>query len=659
MPRVRLVTGAAVVVVAGWMAGLAAQVPAAPQAGAPATTSAVIVGKVVDADSGAPVADAVVIFAMRVAPQTVGGASPVVGMMPGANQVRLLTTSEGKFVVRGVPAGPVQLSVTAPGYVSGGHGQTRPNGPVQPLVVAESAKVVEATIRVWRTAAITGVVTDDRGEPLVGIQVRALRRSYVRGQSRLTGGGFGTSDDRGVYRISGLVPGDYAVVVQQTQMAMPAAIMDNLMQGLLGGNANVGATIDMASAGGAMVPLGVRMGDMLVGTATGQTPVPQPDGRWKVYTTRYYPGVDVAAQAQVLPLRSGEERGAVDLALALVPTVTVSGVVVGPSGPMANVGVRLRRPGESLVQDQMGDVAAGTTRADGTFSIPTVPQGNYVVRVLRSQRPTMTADQIAQIPEEMRGMLGSMMSKGGDDNRTLFAELPLAADRDVAGLTISLGTGATLSGRIEFSGATAPPTSFDGAIVSLTAISNDWTSTPGMAMAGATGRIKPDGTFITSGYPPGTYTVTLGGRAIAGWFLKSVTVNGRDAAFEPFELEGRDLTNVVVTMTDKRSTLSGTVQSSTGAGVGGSVVVFPAAWREWITNGMNPQLVRLMRTQTPNFTIGGLVPGEYLVVAVGNEVAPDVQDPTVFEALARSATTVTLIEGDTRTITLRIVEVQR
>jgi len=143
----------------------APQVPQAP----PAT--AVLLGQVVDAETGAPVTDVVVQMAIRAA-------------APGANQIRLLTGADGKFVVRDVPVGNVQLSVSGAGYVNGGYGQTSPGGPVQPFVITADAKVADVKIRLWRTATISGVVTDERGEPRPGIEVRAMRRTFVRGQPR-------------------------------------------------------------------------------------------------------------------------------------------------------------------------------------------------------------------------------------------------------------------------------------------------------------------------------------------------------------------------------------------------------------------------------------------------------------------------------------------
>nr|AUN37847.1 hypothetical protein [uncultured bacterium] len=65
-----------------------------------------------------------------------------------------------------------------------------------------------------RGGVITGAVTNSSGDPVIGVRVRAVRVRDAKGQT-IKSAQFGsqerTTDDRGVYRIYGLVPGTYLI----------------------------------------------------------------------------------------------------------------------------------------------------------------------------------------------------------------------------------------------------------------------------------------------------------------------------------------------------------------------------------------------------------------------------------------------------------------
>jgi hypothetical protein len=278
-----------------------------------------------------------------------------------------------------------------------------------------------------------------------------------------------------------------------------------------------------------------------------------------------------------------------------------------------------------------------------------VPAGQYVIKVLRAARQPLPP-AIANNPQ-----LAAMMGGGGpispSDALTLFADVPLTVERDVADLTITLSTGATVSGRVEFVGTAAPP--------AMTAVNVTLS-----AMNGASLPIRPtpvgeDGRFTTPGSPSGRYFINATGRA-PGWFAKSAMVNGIDALDQPFELTTENIGNVVVTFTDRQANVTGTVTGVGNAPAEGTVVIFPASYREWIAKGMSPRLMRNIRTQQKGaFTINGLPGRDYLIVALADDQVPDVQNPTVYEALARAATPLTLSDGDTRTVSIKIAQVVR
>jgi hypothetical protein len=618
-------------------------------AGTPAAPIGIIVGRVVDAAGGQPVSDAQVTVMMRAAQAPPAGRAGA----PGGGRLRLFTGADGRFVVRDLPAGNVQISVQAPGYLNGNYGQTAPGiAAGRPVVISAENRVVEAVVRLWKHAVVTGIVTDEANEPAINITVQALRRSFASGRPRYGLGGTGRTDDRGVYRIAALAPGDYVVAVPQTQMTMPAAVLDAAMNSLMGGELLSASVMGAAAAGmGSGGGVGLRVGDSLISSSSGALPVVSGDGRMAAYVTQFYPSAGTIGDATVVALGSGEIRNGIDIRMPLLPTVKISGTVNGPDGPLPNLQVRLLPAGAALTADAVSEVARGTTAADGSFVLLGVPVGSYVAKVLKTPPPPMPA-AIANNPQ-LQAMMGGRF--GGpatpSDALTLFANVPVSAERAVEGLVITLSTGATVSGRVDFVGSAAvPPTT--GLTVALQSI-------VGTPLALRPARVGDDGSFVTAGYPAGQYFLNPVGR-LPGWFIKSAMVNGVDALDQPFELSAENIGNVVITAVDRQTGVSGTVTGGTGAGVEGTVIVFPAAYREWITRGMPQRVLRNVRAQASGaFSMMGLPARDYLIVALTDADIPDLQNPAVYDALARAATSVTLIEGDTRSVSLKLAQVVR
>src|SRR4029453_7153714 len=140
--------------------------------------------------------------------------------LPGASPIRALADGEGRFAFRDLPRGRFNLSATKPGYVDGAYGRMRPAGPTLSLELGDSERVSGVTIPLWKYAAIAGMVVDEQGDPLVNSSVRVLKRTIVGGQWRLTPGAQDTTDDRGVYRIGMLEPGEAVVAVRLTSTMM-------------------------------------------------------------------------------------------------------------------------------------------------------------------------------------------------------------------------------------------------------------------------------------------------------------------------------------------------------------------------------------------------------------------------------------------------------
>jgi hypothetical protein len=232
---------------------------------------------------------------------------------------------------------------------------------------------------------------------------------------------------------------------------------------------------------------------------------------------------------------------------------------------------------------------------------------------------------------------------------TLWASQAVSVgDSDVAGVNLTLRTGSRLTGRVEFEGTRTPPTPDQIQRISVTALALDVRTA-----AVSPGRVTPDLLFRTLGYPPGRYLLSAGGLG-TDWTLKAAMVGGRDVTDEPLEIGAEDIGGILLMFTDRPTQLSGTVRNAQNQPDPDSdVVIFPADRQRW-KEQVNPRRARSTRTsKSGSYSIQGLPPGEYLLVAVGATSTREWQDPKFLEAAAPLATRVTILEGDKKTQDLR------
>jgi len=497
----------------------------------------------------------------------------------------------------------------------------------------------------------------------VNMAVRAFSRTVANGRPRFGAAATARTDDRGMYRISSLVPGDYLVGVPQTATSMPAAIMESMMQGIASGAGSGASILDLMSSGGpAPTATGVRIGDSLVSSESGSAPAPAKDGRIYVYQTLFFSSATTITQAAPVTIRSGEERPGVDFQLRLIPTQRVTGTVVGPSGPVSGVGVRLVPASADLAAagDSAGDAATAATtatRADGTFTFYGVPEGQFTARVMKQPRQEMPAG-LANSPM-LQMVLGSQGPPSPDAAKLLFADVPVnVAGADVTGLSIVLREGMRVSGRLEYDGAAAKPTPQQlSGMRAVLAPADGRPQTP-TSMASMQ-PIDRDGLFKTGPYPSGKYAINVVG-VPAPWTPRSATLGGRDVLRQSLELRDADLADLVITYTDKQTQMTGLVRGDAGpAPPGTAVLLFPQDYRTWIANGMSQRLMRDVTTGSNGaYSMRGLLAGDYLVAAYGAD-APADQDSAFFETLARVATRVSIVEGESKSQDLKVVAVKR
>jgi len=621
----------------------------------PAPGRGVIVGQVIDAVTGEPILDAIVTLGASSA----GGPSA----LASASAQRVFVDDRGRFAFTGLARGAYAIAASRAGYADGGYGRTKPSGLPSELNLADGAHATDLKIRMWKLATVSGTVLDEAGDPVVGVTVRALQRTFNAGRPRFTAVGVtsaSVTDDRGTYRLSELVPGDYLIAVPSVETTIPVAVLDQVLAGPSDAQREIQAELFKATSSfsSQSSPQNQRIGDLIL-QVQGRVVTPPPvsaNGRLAVYPTVFYPSASRLADASLVTLSAGDDRSGLDFHLEPEPSVRVSGTLMGPDGPVKHTAVRLVPPGaDALVSDVGPATATAISDAHGAFTLLGVPAGQYEVRAVKVPPPGQApaSGTVIQV-----GAGATIAPTTGPPPRpsisssppTLWAADPLiVGTSDVDNLVVTLRVGARVSGTLVFDGTAPKPDAATLAQGRVTLYPSD-----GHDTGVDDGQINADGTFMTYGVPPGRYYVV--GAQPTGYTLTSITVDGRDVTNVPLEVKDADVTGVILGFTDHPSSLSGTVRMAEGPpDPEASVLVFPTDAREWQTFEARSRFAVRRAGATGAFTILGLPAGDYFVIAMPDASAPGYGDSRAFATLSQSATRITLGKGEVRMLDLRTV----
>lgn len=584
--------------------------------------TATIGGVVTSAATGRPVADVRLTLSGQ---SNVSG--PSRGVAPGAigaesgggmflNRV-VLSDDQGRYQFDALPAGRFTLTATKNQYLSTAYGAARPNRPGTTIPVGDGQRMTIAMVLV-RGGVISGTLHGQDGEPLAGAQVRAYRFAYTNGFKRPQNAAFAQTDDRGAYRLTNLAPGEYFVG------AAPSANDVQMAESTRSEAAAFASALDAARQGG-RAPTTVTF------------PVPTPavmTGPPATYLSTYYPSAPALASASAITVGAGEERQGVDITASLTRASNVSGLVAGMPPPPANVQVSL------LNDDPTADAGGQTARpqTDGSFTLRGVPPGQYTVVAQVVPGPNF---------QIVNGNIQSGSPQQIEPASRLWGRGRVLVDggADPPRVVITLQPPRTVSGTVEFP-PDAPAARRNATISLFPAPSAQQVPQFGPPVQAT---VSADGQFTIGGVAAGVYSIRSSGGP-----MKSAMLNGQDILDVPLVVEGdRDVTGMVITLTNQLSQLSGLLTDATGAAASDCTIVVAAADRRYWT----PASRRIL-TARPGldgrYTFNGLPAGDYLVAAV-TDIEPGSQfDPDFLNELAGAAVHVTVTDGGKQTRDLRI-----
>lgn len=301
------------------------------------TGTARIRGRIVHAGTGAP---------LRRAEVTLTGEQNV--------RRQVTTNSEGRYEFTELPSGRFTVGATKGGYLTLRYGQRRPFEPGRPIALAAAQVLSQVDLALPRGSVITGRITDDRGAPVVGADIRVERYQYgPEGERRLNRVPIGAlaTNDLGEFRAFGLMPGEYVVSANVRQMPQ------------LPGQAGP------------------------IGPAQGLLPT-------------YYPGTTNVAEAQTVLVGIAEEASA-QFGLASGRTSRVSGTILDSTGrPAAGANLMLTTTSGGFTSG----MGAGTAAADGSFSIVNISPGEHYIQVRHQSRTAGAAvSEVANVPISTTG----------------------------------------------------------------------------------------------------------------------------------------------------------------------------------------------------------------------------------------------------------------
>jgi hypothetical protein len=141
---------------------------------------------------------------------------------------------------------------------------------------------------------------------------------------------------------------------------------------------------------------------------------------------------------------------------------------------------------------------------------------------------------------------------------------------------------------------------------------------------------------------------------LAGWTTASIVVGGLERLGDSVDVAASDISEVVITLTDKTTELSGMVRDARGATPPDArVIIFPRnpGDRDQYFAPPAPRRVRQVLVDTRGQFLTLIPPGDYLVAAV-TRLVPNWMAPEHLQSLAAQASAVRLEVGDRRTVSV-------
>jgi protocatechuate 3,4-dioxygenase beta subunit len=508
------------------------------------------------------------------------------GGQPGQPPVSYSETTDsgGKFVFEDVAPGRYTLMAEKPGFVAARYGARSNTSPGTQLNLAAGMEMKDLAIKMAPQGVIAGKVLDQDGDPVIAVQVQAVRHVYARGRKQLVPSGGTSTNDLGEYRLINLAPGRYYI------SATDRRAIANFNQERPG-----------------------RAGEVQEGNIT-----------------TYYPnGADVSSAIAIDVSAGGEVRG-MDVRLLRAKVYTVRGKAVDASGVSQPAVVSFTRKEDS--GNLIAVLGGGTSpvRPDGTFEFRNIVPGTYLLQVMQ---------MIAVNGNQPANLTGRVEVTVGDANIDGLV-LPLGPGPEITG-TVKLEDG-------DISSLLKPAQNTPGVgvvgypgVLQLGRLALFLIATDNVPSSARPAEVKEDGTFQFNAVGTGKYMLNVISLP-PGTYLKSARFAGQDVTNALLDTTSGAGGTLDILLSSKAASVSGSVQNEKGEPLAGVMVtLWPKIPDASLTGG-----ARLSFTdQNGGFQFKGLAPGDY-EVAAWEDLDPGVAQSAEFLShFTSDASAITLAEG--------------
>jgi protocatechuate 3,4-dioxygenase beta subunit len=345
------------------------------------------------------------------------------------------------------------------------------------------------------------------------------------------------------------------------------------------------------------------------------------------YMPTYYPGTTDASAASPIEVGAGSQISAIDLTILRAKTFSIRGrIIVDPAiaGPRTTLNIGLRRRTTNGGASTVGRPVA----ADGSFEFPNVMPGSYYVDASTFETPRPNVQPTGPL---------------------LRYESAVAVEVngiDVDGLTIVIGPGIDVRGRITIEG-TAPDAGLSNdplrGLRPLLRSSDNLLPSPQPIAA-----INADGTFLLRQVQPGKYQVVVSGLP-AEYFVKIARLGGSDALRDGAIIDRTTNSILDIVVSANGGRIEGVVTDKDGTPAAATLTLVPQ-------NRDRGDLYKIAAADpSGKFRLRGIAPGEYKVFAWEDIEMGAQRDPDFMRKYEDGGSIVIITEGGAETVNLRVI----